>query len=648
MIALGGTGPRYAVLGNELGAAVQARAGWGHLESKYDALLAANPNEHGPADRLVLLTRMRQYLRTGAEVREVTGLAVVDFRLVSAAVPGSARWRRGVQWCFCQQGVRWSVALFLTDGNAVRLRWEMAAEPGKDTELLLRPDVEYRSFHDVTRADAGLQARYAAAVQPQAEGFTFAPTAGLPLTLDFPGVEFRPEPEWLHEVYLSQEAERGLECRTDLFSPGVFIWNPNLSREVELTATAGAVSLAGAPLGVAEAEGPLPLAQIMERAVELFLARRDGEWTVVAGYPWFLDWGRDSLIFARGLMALGRLEEARSILRRFAAWEEGGSIPNLLRGQDASNRETSDAPLWLVIALRDLAQRQPEVLEEMVGARSLRQLVIDLLQAHLTGASHGVVFDPASALLWSPAHFTWMDTQAPCGTPREGYPICIQALWAAALAFGHRLNPNAGWDMLAARVRESVQHYFWQQTEGYLADCLHAPRGLPAALAMADEHLRPNQLFAITLGAITNPTMICGVLKACQSLLVPGALRTLAPQRVRVPLVVETEGRALHDPYFPYHARYTGPEQTSRKAAYHNGTAWPWLLPTYCEALLVGQGPEAKAEARRWLETTASLLQDGCLGQVAEIVDGDPPHRLRGCGAQAWSASEWVRVWAML
>lgn len=635
-VPLTGGGPAYAVLANAAGAAAQVRAAWGAIESKYDAMLAANPSPDGPHDRIVLLTRMRQYLHTGGETREAGATAVTEFRVLSLH---AARWR------FSQQGLRWSVTLQLAEGNAARLIWEMENDPGGDALFFLRPDVEHRSFHAVT---SSAECRtFPGAVIPEKDAFTFAKESRLPLRMEMRATEFRCEPEWQHGLWLPVEAERGLPDRTDLFSPGVFVWKPSAAERGVCTIEAGteAPARSEAPLFP---EGPQALPEVLHRALDLFLARRDGEWTVIAGYPWFLDWGRDSLIFTRGLIAAGRLEEAASILRCFAAWEQGGSIPNLLRGRDASNRETSDAPLWLVLALRDLARVRPALLEQYAGTRTLRQVVCDLVAAHIKGAEHGVSFDPDSGLLWSPSHYTWMDTARPAGTPREGYPVSIQSLWAAALEFAHTLDDSQGWQAQAARVKESIRKFYWREEDGFLADCLHGARGTRAARATADDHLRPNQLLAVTLGAITSAPLLQRIVASCEGLLVPGALRTLAPRRVEVPLPVKWDGVPQHDPHFPYHGRYTGPDNGPRKAAYHNGTAWPWLLPSFVEALIVAHGKAAVPAARRLMGTTGELIRDACLGQVPEIVDGDPPHRLRGCGAQAWSVSEWVRVWQQL
>jgi predicted glycogen debranching enzyme len=259
--------------------------------------------------------------------------------------------------------------------------------------------------------------------------------------------------------------------------------------------------------------------------------------------------------------------------------------------------------------------------------------------------------DPESGLIFSPAHFTWMDTDSPAGTPREGYPIEIQALWFAALSFLARIDPsgdNGDWEREALRVQSSILEHFVLKEESYLADCLHAGPGASARQAVPDDALRPNQLFAVTLGAVSDRRVCCKVLSACEELLVPGAIRSLADRHVRRPLFIDYHGKTLNDPHYPYQGKYAGDEDTNRKPAYHNGTAWTWLFPSYCEAWAKTYGKKSRKTALAWLASSAGLLTRGCIGHVPEILDGDFPHKQRGCDAQAWGASEIVRVWKLL
>jgi glycogen debranching enzyme len=241
-----------------------------------------------------------------------------------------------------------------------------------------------------------------------------------------------------------------------------------------------------------------------------------------------------------------------------------------------------------------------------------------------------------------------MDTNYPAATPREGYPIELSALFARLTTLLDRLGaPASGtpWRDVSARTRDALALYDHPNL-GFFADTLHAPRGVSAKRAVADDHLRPNQLFAVSLGFVTGARARAMVDSVARFLLVPGALRTLAPRKVEVPLPVVRDGHLLNDPASPYFGRYEGDEDTHRKPAYHNGTAWPWLLPSFCESLVAAYPGDdaARLAARAILGSTARFLTEGTMGQLPEILDGDAPHRQRGCDAQAWSVTETLRV----
>jgi glycogen debranching enzyme len=247
-----------------------------------------------------------------------------------------------------------------------------------------------------------------------------------------------------------------------------------------------------------------------------------------------------------------------------------------------------------------------------------------------------------------------MDTNYPACTPRQGYPVEIQALWIRLLRQVHKLGLKpAGepWDALANRAEESLRKFFWLEDKGYIADLLIANPGQAAGEAVADQALRCNYLLAIAFGLFTGAQARRGMDAALTYLLVPGAVRTLAPLPVWPPLEIHNgDGRLLGNPREPYWGRYQGDEDSERKPAYHNGTAWPWLLPTACEALARAwdRSPGAVAAARAYLGSMDKLLLSNCLGQLPEILDGDAPHTARGCDAQAWSVLETLRVWKWL
>jgi glycogen debranching enzyme len=245
-----------------------------------------------------------------------------------------------------------------------------------------------------------------------------------------------------------------------------------------------------------------------------------------------------------------------------------------------------------------------------------------------------------------------MDTNYPAGTPREGYPVEIQVLWIRLLRLLSRIDSSrAQWAELAMQAERSFNALFWKEEIGYPSDVLAATAGRSAAEAQADDALRSNCLFAVSLGLLTGERAQRTVLAARRYLVVPGALRSLAPLPVMRDLPIrDPAGNLLNDPKQPYWGKYEGEEDRSRKPAYHNGTAWLWTFPSFCEAVARAWDfrPEAVSAARSFLASLDRPLIDGCIGHLPEILDGDAPHQQRGCDAQAWSATEALRVWKLL
>jgi glycogen debranching enzyme len=339
----------------------------------------------------------------------------------------------------------------------------------------------------------------------------------------------------------------------------------------------------------------------------------------------------------------------------FAALEERGTLPNFLSGEATASRETSDAPLWFALACEELAGRAGYEIYEirLPDGRMLLEVLDSIARNMILGTRYGVRVDLDSGLVFSPTHFTWMDTNYPAATPREGYPIELSILFVRLLrqlSRHGREGTGRPYRQWAERTMASLELYY-RDDLGFYADTLHAPRGTPASSAVADDHLRPNHLLGVSLGLFTGDRARSTVKTAGRELVVPGAMRSLSPRPVSFPLPVRSaNGTLLNDPHRPYFGRYEGDEDTRRKPAYHNGTAWVWWLPTYCEALAKAYAPdpEAVSAARSVLGSTAALLREACLGQLPEIIDGDAPHTVRGCDAQAWSVSETLRVWLAL
>ncbi|MBW2150162.1 MAG: glycogen debranching enzyme N-terminal domain-containing protein [Deltaproteobacteria bacterium] len=647
---------------NGCGAMLRTPVLWAELNSRYDALLAANPLPDVPTDRWIMFTRCRAWVVFQGYSQAINKNCLELFYTENDS--------RGF-WQFhvpTGQGehVIITVGLEMVKGvNAIGMAFYRHPAKGMDdrladdktVNLILRPDIESRNFHGNTKAYTGPEHQYPKSVKPLHDGFVFAPEAKHCLQLNVSQGQFVFEPEWHYMVHHPLDAERGFDPASDLFSPGYFSIPLKGGQISELTARVSPepvdtkVSLCLKKQIVhAKETGNNKPENMLSLAMSHFVVNRGNLKTVIAGYPWFLDWGRDAMIAVRGMIADGRTEDARKILKQFGQFEHRGTLPNMIRGEDAGNRDTSDAPLWFFVAIKDIVDQEgaEDCLKETCGRRTIREILVSIGRSLISGTPNGIRMDPETTLLFSPAHFTWMDTNHPAGTPRQGYPIEIQALWYAAVSFLARIDTSENWRKMAEQIRVSILEYFYLKEDAYLSDCLHAPPGQSAKSAEKDDALRPNQLFAITLGAIKDQVVRQNVVTACEELLVPGAIRSLADRPVRRPLPVIHKARLLNDPHHPYQGKYVGDEDTQRKPAYHNGTAWTWVLPSFCEAWVVTYGPSAKPTAFAWLASCARLLETGCIGNLPEIVDGDSPHPQRGCDAQAWSISEALRVWKLL
>jgi predicted glycogen debranching enzyme len=652
---------------NRRGAMLRSPVAWGELTSRYDGLLAANLNHQYPADRWIMFARCRAWVVFQGYSQTLNLDCLEMFR---TSDDGSGFWQFYVP---TGQGEHVSLTVrmhMVTDQNAIAVQFFRHPSEGRsqklsDTvpvEIILRPDIESRNFHATTKAYQGPEDQWPHSVSAFSDGFDFAPDTDHRLRVRMDRAAFVSEPEWLYMIHRSQDAGRGHDPDSDLFSPGYLSVFVEGDQAATLWARAGnAAELPPDPPVMPAMTAPASeniktrttVTEMLKNVLDHYVVRRGDLKSVIAGYPWFLDWGRDALIFARGLVAAGKTKEARDVLIQFARFEKNGTLPNMIQAENDANRNTSDAPLWLLKASADwiCAADSNRLLESDCGGRSMREILISIGQSLKNGAPNGVRMDPESGLIFSPTHFSWMDTNHPAGTPRQGYPIEIQALWYAALSFLSEIDltdSRRHWRQLAKQVQHSILEYFWQPELLYLSDCLHAEPGQKARDAIADDALRPNQLLAITLGAIDDAVKCRDILAACEMLLVPGGIRSLADRPVRHAIKVVHQGAIINDPHHPYYGRYEGDEDTRRKPAYHNGTAWTWLFPSFSEAWSMTYGAESRSTALAWLASGAHLLQRGCLGHIPEILDGDSPHTPRGCDAQAWGASELLRVWLKL
>ena len=609
-------------------------ASWGNFSSKYESFLAVNDDAALPVDRYCMFTGLNIYL-----VVEGYSVKVDSKNLVSFAPENE----NGGVWHFdVPAGAGRSMALkirfrFAFSGDAMQLEFHRPHCSGvpdsTPAALILRPDVEDRVNHQVTKASTGPEWQFPAALEDLPQGFVFAP-GKRKLKVETDKGSWHSEREWHYMCDLPAERYYGLEDKTDRFSPGYF--HVPLKENESFTLSASAVSSSQCSWLPDSGISSDPLIAAMRR----FVVKRGELSTVIAGYPWFLDWGRDTLIALRGLLKAPEFrEKCKNIIRAFAAFEDRGTLPNVLLGGNDSNRETSDAPLYLIIGIRDYIAETNDrrILEADCGGRRLSEVADSIINHYISGTPNGIKMDPESALIFSPSHFTWMDTNFPAGTPREGYPVEIQSLWYAALKF-------AGQEELAQKLQSSIEKYFFPPFCQGASDCLHCGSGTPASQAVPDDHIRSNALLLITMGAVKNPYLCRKIIESSAQLLTPGALRSLADRKVTYQLPVWYNGRLLNDPEFPYCGTYAGPENESRKKAYHNGTAWGWTFPAYCEALFCCGGPAQKERALSLLSSCAELFERAVPGQLSEVADGSAPHLAGGCPAQAWSVTELFRV----
>jgi predicted glycogen debranching enzyme len=650
----------------------------GRISSKYDCLLGANLHPRVPCDRHVLAKRARVWINADGFITPLDAHNLVEF------VPGPP-----ASWTFvANAGDNRTVTLrldadMLEGRNTTVLRFGRASGPtrsGRDlpdefpVALIVRVDIEDRSFHAETIRHDGVTNHFVHHSAPLSDrpGFAFTPAADRRLLVVASTGDYHHEAEWCTAIPHPIEANRGQASSGDAWSPGWFNLPIERGSDVTLTLTAdaeepnselinGFIAARQAAIRRIEERSGLPaddfFGRALTRAVSAFVVNRDGLKTVIAGYPWFLDWGRDSLIAARGMIAAGMIDEVRDLLITFGRFEQGGTLPNCIHGEDASNRETSDAPLWYGVVCEDLAAVVGAELYRMPvddRGRTIADVLLGIASGHLAGTATGVRVDRPSALVFSPSHFTWMDTNHPAGTPREGYPIEIQALWIRLLRQLQRLelpSPDEPWWALADRALENIERRYWIEERGYYADLLIAKPDQGADQAVRDNALRSNQVFLMSLGLISGERARRAIAATARYLMVPGALRSLAPLSIDPPLPVHShDGHLLNDPLNPYWGRYEGDEDTRRKPAYHNGTAWTWTFPAACEAVarVLEFSSEGTATAKAYLASMDRLLAEGCHGHLPEIIDGDAPHTQRGCDAQAWSVTEALRVWKLL
>jgi predicted glycogen debranching enzyme len=506
-------------------------------------------------------------------------------------------------------------------------------------EVLLdvRPLIAFRDYHNTSPDNGALNARV-----DTEDGITsLKPYADLPwLHLAHDVAECEQTGNWYRSFQYAIERERGLDFAEDLFNPCTLIFDLNRYSRARIIASTERRDIRSADSyreretrrrqAISAHSPENELVKTLTAAADQYIVARGEQKTIIAGYHWFSDWGRDTMIALPGLtLATNRPEIARSILRESAQHMDQGMLPN--RFPDAGEKpeyNTVDASLWFFEAVSSLLQYTDDY--DFVHAQ-LYKVLQEIVACHIKGTRYNIRLD-SDGLLFSGEpgmQLTWMDAKVGdwVVTPRIGKPVEIQALWYNALRIMQYLADRFGephrvqeYSQLAGQADTSFNEQFWNESQGCLYDVINGEE--------RDSSIRPNQIIALSLTHSMVPkvkaTQILKVIE--RELLTPRGLRTLSPV----------------DP--KYCPRYEG-DPLSREGAYHQGTVWPWLMGPFIRAYTKTFGLSAgRSFGAAWLRGFENHLHEACLGQVSEIFDADSPHLPRGCVAQAWSVGELLRA----
>jgi predicted glycogen debranching enzyme len=542
------------------------------------------------------------------------------------------------------EGVELEKSLFLVHGeNTAVVQYRASANVGHfhELQLVVRPLIAFRDYHSTTHENGSLS-RHVDITDRQ---IRIQPYAALPgLYFAHNAVTVEDQGDWYRNFEYEEERKRGLDFHEDLYNPCALRFDLSHKAQATLIAsiephesdTASAYELAERQRRKVLVAGiDDEFARDVTAAADQFIVSRGSSHSVIAGYPWFADWGRDTMIALPGLtLATGRFEVARSILQEFARHADRGMLPN--RFPDAGETpeyNTVDATLWFFEAIRQYVAHTSDY--DFVQ-RKLYPVLASIIDFHIAGTRYGIKVDEDGLLRCGEpgVQLTWMDAKIGdwVVTPRSGNPVEIEALWYNALrimqhfasAF-HDTAMQRRCRTLAEKAECSFNAKFWNEAAGCLYDVV-APEG-------PDGSIRPNQIFAVGLyHSMLDGDRAKRVVEVVRrELLTPYGLRTLAPS----------------DPRFVPH--YQG-DPVARDSAYHQGTVWPWLLGPFIEAYLRVNRNDDQAvdQARRWLEPLGGRMSEYGLGQISEVCDGDLPHTPGGCFAQAWSVAQLLGVLASL
>jgi glycogen debranching enzyme len=571
-------------------------------------------------------------------------------------------WRPWPHWIYkLPNGARIEQEIFVAKGAPIScVSWRILG-PRRDGRLFVRPFLSGRDYHSMHKANP--EFGFEPSVGKQR--VTWHAYPGVPSVTVLTNSKYSHEPLWYYNFLYEEERARGLDCEEDLAAPGVFSWNlaegpaaliltTNEHAEAELSGAFDPVNLL-AQLRRSEEKRRGNFASPLEAAADNYIAQRgksvaeekplprgngrpekttNGKTrgkTIIAGYPWFTDWGRDTFIALRGLcLATGRLADAGSILTAWAGAVSEGMLPNRFPDQGEQPEFNSvDASLWFIIAAYEYLQAARKGSTSAPDESILLGAIEAILEGYASGTRYGIRMDDDALLAAGQpgVQLTWMDAKVGdwVVTPRIGKPVEVQALWINALWIANQFTSR--WEDKLSHALWSFRERFWNPERGFLNDVVDVNH----QAGMIDATLRPNQIFAV--GGLPLPLLEGELARLVVAtvedhLLTPIGLRTLGPKE-------------------PGYCAQCAGGVAQRDSAYHQGTVWPWLLGPFVEAWVRVRGntTEAKRAARqRFLVPVLRHLEEAGLGHVSEIADAEPPHAPRGCPFQAWSLGEILRL----
>jgi predicted glycogen debranching enzyme len=611
---------------------------------RYHGLLVAATKP--PLGRVVLLSKLEEILFIDGQP-----FALSANRYPSVVHPQGFRYLKQFSlepfpvFTYEVEGIEIEKSVFMIQGeNSTVVHYELRSsnhsESFKDLRLDIRPLIAFRDYHSTTHENAAINP----AVEERPGLATIVPYQGLPsLHTAHNAVELLRTGEWYRNFEYDVERERGLDFSEDMFNPFALRFDLRDGRQATIIASTEQRDVTQAAdyrraritrHRRAVLSSPVRdwFGESLAAASEDYIVSRGDQKTVIAGYHWFGDWGRDTMIALPGLtLPTGKHDLARSILRTFAKHVDQGMLPNRFPDSgEPAEYNTVDATLWFFEAARAFLAFTDDL--EFVS-KELYPVFADIIAWHVRGTRYGIKVEPSGLLTSGEpgVQLTWMDAKAGnwVVTPRRGKPVEIQALWYNALRImddlARMIGDGAGQERyrnMATVASVSFNRLFWNENAGCLYDVVNG--GAPV------DSVRPNQVFAVSLPhcmlSIERAKRVVETVQ--EQLLTPYGLRSLAST----------------DPQ--YRGHYTG-GPAERDGAYHQGTVWPWLLGPFITAYIkVNGGSEvSRAKAEGWLSALQSHLADAGLGHISEIFDGDPPHRPRGCVAQAWSVAEILRAY---